>query len=301
MRFGLRHIRYFVAVAEELHFRRAAERIGVAQPALSRAIQYLESELQVKLFLRTNRSVEITHAGQIFLDGCHGVLASIDHVIENTRLTHQGKIGSLRIGYTDMAIAGRLPNLLNSFQGLQPNIVLQPHHDVTVIQLQKLDEGHLDVGFVTGPISRKGYEQCEVQSESLVCVVYENHPLAGRKSIDLEELANEDFVHGTTKDWEHFYSYLIPLCRQSGFVPNIVQEAYNSAGILGLVACGMGITILTENVRNSLTNDLVPLELNGVSERLKTVALWKTDLMVGSKPLFIEHLRKQSNEDGLYT
>ena len=162
MRFDLRHIRYFVAVAQELHFRRAAERIGVAQPALSRAIQYLESELEVKLFLRTNRSVEITHAGQIFLDGCLSVLDSIDHVIENTRLTHQGKIGSLRIGYTDMAIAGRLPNLLNSFQRLQPNIVLQPHHDVTVAQLQKLDEGHLDVGFVTGPISRKGYEQCEV-------------------------------------------------------------------------------------------------------------------------------------------
>lgn len=294
MKIGLRHIRYFIAVAEELHFRRAADRLSVAQPALSRAIQHLEQELQVLLFDRSNRSVRITDAGQTFLEGCRSIMNAVEHTIEDARQVHRGQIGSLRIGYTDMAIAGVLPTLLKSFQAQQPGIVLQPNHHVTATQLKKLDEGELDIGCVTGPISRSGYEQQLIQSERLVCVVYENHRLAHRGSIHLEELAHEDFVHGPSKDWEHFYSYLIPLCRRSGFVPHIVQEAYNSAGILGLVACGMGVTVLTESVRGSLTNDLVPLELEGITEQLQTVALWRTDSIVGSKSLFVDFLRQNA-------
>lgn len=299
MKIGLRQIRYFIAVAEEMHFRRAALRLGVAQPALSRAIQYLEQELEVVLFDRSNRKVRITDAGRTFLAGCRGIMNAVEHTIEDARLVHGGQIGSLRIGYTDMAIAGVLPNLLKVFQAQQPGIVLQPHHDVTTTQMQKLEEGELDIGCVTGRTSRSGYDQLLIQSEQLICIVYENHRLAGRGRIRLEELANEDFVHGPEKDWEHFYSYLIPLCRRSGFVPKIVQEAYNSAGILGLVACGMGVTILTEGARSSLTNNLVPLELDGVTEQLQTIALWRTDVMGGSKSLFIDYLRQNSLEADL--
>ncbi len=298
MKIGLRHIRYFIAVADELHFRRAALQLGVAQPALSRAIQHLEQELEVVLFDRSNRNVRITDAGRRFLDGCKGIMNSVEHTIEDARRVHHGQIGNLRIGYTDMAIAGVLPTLLKAFQVQEPRIVLQPHHDVTSRQLQKLDEGVLDIGCVTGPINRSGFEQLPIQSEKLICVVYESHRLADRRSIHLEELAHEDFVHGPTKDWEHFYSYLIPLCRKSGFIPSIVQEAYNSAGILGLVACGMGVTVLTESSRKTLPNGLVPLELDGVTERLQTVALWKTDTMTGSKSLFIDYLCRKSREDG---
>lgn len=294
MKIGLRHIRYFIAVAEEQHFRRAAVRLGVAQPALSRAIKHLEQELEVTLFDRSNRSVQITSAGRTFLNGCRGVVNAVEHTIQDARQVHRGQIGNLHIGYTDMAIAGIVPTLLTAFQAQQPGIVLHPKHHVTSDQLRKLDEGELDIGCVTGPISRPGYEQMPIQSERPICVVYENHRLAGRSSILLEELAHEDFVHGPTKDWEHFYAYLVPLCRQSGFVPNIVQEAYNSAGILGLVACGMGVTVLTENVATSLTNGLVPLPLDGISDQLQTVALWKTETMSGSKSLFIDYLRKKT-------
>ncbi|MFN3210854.1 MAG: LysR family transcriptional regulator [Roseovarius sp.] len=299
MKFGLRHIRYFVAVAEDLHFRRAAERLGVAQPALSRAIQHLEQELRVPLFERSNRSVVLTGAGTAFLRGAQGILNEVARTVEETRQVHAGQIGTLRIGYTDMAIGGVLPTLLKTFQAQQPGIVLQPHHDVTSTQLTKLDQGELDIGCVTGPINRAGYDQVPIQSESLVCVVYENHPLARRGSIRLEELALQDFIHGPMRDWEHFFSYLIPLCRRSGFVPNIVQEAYNSAGILGLVACEMGITVLTESVRNSLTRDLVILELEDVTERLQTVALWRTEPQSGSKAMFTDYLRRRAQEVGL--
>ncbi|MBW4710492.1 LysR family transcriptional regulator [Roseobacter sp. YSTF-M11] len=291
MKFGLRHIRYFIAVAEEQHFRRAAERLGVAQPALSRAIQYLEKELGVVLFTRSNRNVQITPAGESFLAGCRGVINSIDHAVDNTRLAHRGLLGSLRIGYTDMAIAGCLPVLLKAFQDGHPNIILQPHHDVTVTQLQKLDTGALDIGFVTGPINRTGYRQCPVQSERFVCVVYESHPLAGRAAIRLEELAGEDFVHGSSKDWEQFHSYLLPLCRRSGFVPQVVQEAFNTAGILGLVSAGMGVTILTESVLNAIGPGLVAIPIEDASERLQTVAFWKRDAPDGAMQLFVDFLQ----------
>lgn len=176
MKFGLRHIRYFMAVAEELHFRRAAERLGIAQPALSRAVRDLEEQLEVTLFDRTNRSVQITQAGTTFLEGCRVVINAVENTVENTRRVHDGQIGRLRIGYTDMAIAGLLPRRLKDFQAEQPGLVLQPHHDVTTAQLHKLDAGELDVGFVTGPISRLGYDQCLIQSERFVCVLYEHHP-----------------------------------------------------------------------------------------------------------------------------
>ena len=291
MKFGLRHIRYFMAVAEELHFRRAAERLGIAQPALSRAILYLEQDLGVTLFNRSNRSVQITQAGLTFQKGCRGVMNAVEHTVENTRQVHRGQIGTLRIGYTDMAIAGLLPRMLKDFQTQQPGLVLQPHHDVTTTQLRKLEDGELDVGFVTGPISRMGYDQCLIQSEKFVCVLYEHHPLAKRSSIRLEELAQEDFIHGTSKDWEHFHSYLIPLCRRSGFVPRIVQEAFNSAGILGLVACGMGVTILTESVQSSAGSGLIVISLEDVSEQLHTVAIWKTETSDRATNMFSDFLR----------
>lgn len=296
MRIGLRHIRYLIAVAEELHFRRAAERLGIAQPALSRAIQHLERELGVVLFTRTNRSVQITRAGETFLAGCRETINKMENAIENTQLVHRGALGLLRIGYTDVAIAGRLPGLLKTFQDTQPNIKLQPHHDVTVSQIQKLDEGTLDIGFVTGPINRSGYEQCLVSSERFVCVFYVSHPLAKRKAVRLEELAKEDFVHGSSKDWEQFYSYLLPLCRRSGFAPRIVQEAFNTSGILGLVSACMGITILTDSVRNSIGPGLVVVPIEDAAEELQTVAFWKSGSVEGAMRVFSEFLLRHELE-----
>ena len=291
MSIDLRHLRCFVAVADELHFRRAAERIGIAQPALSRTIFNLEKELGVTLFERTNRNVQITTAGKTFLDGCHRVLNRMDRTIENTRRVHEGKIGSLRIGYTDNAISGCVPDLLKRFQDLQPDIDLQLRHCVTAAQLRHLEEGELDIGFVTGAINRSNFETCLVQSEEFVCVVYQGHPLANRNSIRLKELANEDLIHGTSADWEYFFSYLIPLCRNSGFEPKIVQEGLNTAAILGLVACGMGITILTDCVRGFAGSDLVAIPLEDTTDRLETVAIWKADTTDGAKDRFVEFLR----------
>lgn len=290
MSIDLRHLRCFVAVAEELHFRRAAERLGIAQPALSRTIFNLEKELGVTLLERTNRIVDITTTGKTFLEGCYRVLNRMERTIENTKRVHEGKIGSLRIGYTENAISGCVPEILKSFQDLQPDIDLQLHHSVTAVQLKNLEDKELDIGFVTGAINRKNFETRLVQSETFVCVVYKGHALAHRKNVRLSELAEEDIIHGTSTEWEYFFSYLIPLCRKSGFEPKIVQEGLNTAAILGLVSCGMGITILTDCVRNLVGANLVVIPLEQTSERLETVAIWKTDTTDGAKERFLKFL-----------
>lgn len=291
MRSDFRRIRYFVAVAEDLHFRRAADRLGIAQPALSRAIQSLEEELGVTLFVRSNRNVQITRAGQVFLDHVREILQLTERAAAAVRNAHEGRVGSLRIGYTDVAISGRLPTLLKEFQQRQPQITLLPQHGVTLTQLGRLTEGKLDIGFVTGPINKDGYDQHPVQSEDFVCVCANSHPFATRETIALSDLADENFVHGSSTDWQHFHDYLIPLCRRAGFTPRIVQEAFNTAGILGLVSCGMGVTVLTESVRQTLRPGLAVIPISDLSERLITCAIWRRDQVVGPTLHFVEYLQ----------
>ncbi|MFQ6550412.1 LysR family substrate-binding domain-containing protein [Aestuariibius sp. 2305UL40-4] len=215
----------------------------------------------------------------------------MERATEDVRNAHDGRIGSLRIGYTDFAIAGSLPTILKDFQERQPQITLQPQHGVTLTQLARLEDGKLDIGFLTGPVNKAGYDQHPVQSEKFVCVCADRHPLAQRDAIGLADLATENFVHGNSTDWQHFYDYLIPLCRRVGFTPRIVQEAFNTAGILGLVSCGMGVTVLTEKVCSALAPGLAVIPIEDVSERLITTAIWRRDNVVGPNLHFVEYLR----------
>lgn len=218
----------------------------------------------------------------------------METTIENTQLVDRGGIGSLRIGYTDFAIAGSLPGLLKGFQAQHAGITLKPHHGVTSGQLERLKDGSLDVGFVTGPVTMAYTETCLIQQNPFVCVLYEGHPLADRKSVQLNELANEDFVHGAAKDWEYFNQNLLPLCRKAGFTPRVVQEAFNTDGILGLVASRMGITILTESARRSGIPGLVFIPFQDLQDTVSTIAIWNTEVENGAKERFVEFLLAQS-------
>jgi len=292
MGFDLRHMRCFIVTAEELHFRRAAERLGIAQPALSRTIRDLEADLRLSLLQRNNRNVQLTEAGRVFLDGCREVISAVERNANKARQIHEGRAGTLRVGYTDMAIAGVLPRLLKSFQEQHPDITLRPEQGPTIIQVGRMNAGELDIGFVTGPIHKAGFEEHCVQSERMVCVCADSHRFADRDSIRLSELADEDFVHGDRRGWEHFYNYLLPQCRRAGFVPRVVQEGFNTAGILGMVACGMGVTVLTDTVCATLSPDLRAITIEDVNERLLTTALWSTQALHGPASFFVDFIRQ---------
>ena len=290
MRFDLRHIRCFIAVAEELHFRRAAERLGIAQPALSRTIKDLEDDLGVVLLERSNRFVELTKAGQVFLENSRVILNTVDFAVENTRRVAEGMVGSLRVGYTDLAIIGSLPLILSAFRKKQPDIALQLSNDVSIQQLRDIEEDRLDIGFVTGPIARTGLSQMPVTTEKFACLVPASHPLAESASVRIADLADEDFVHGSYKEWEVFFSHLMPICHRHGFSPRIVQEGLTSIGIMGLVAAGVGITILTESVGDALPSGVKILPITDADATIQTVAIWKSDKMDRPKRLFLEAL-----------
>lgn len=273
----LRHLRYFIAVAEERNFRKASERLNITQPPLSRAIQQVEEVVGCALLERTTRRVKLTDPGQRFLEGCYQTLSKFSETMDDTRAAAQGQVGRVRLGYTDFAISGRLPSLLTAFRQQHPRIVLKPFHGVTNDQLRRLSTNRLDVGFVTGPIKFNGLETLLVQRERFVCIVYEDHPFANRRTISINELAEEDFVLGPAHSWEQFHAQFYPICSRAGFLPNVVQEAFNSAAILSLVAGGIGVTVLSEGAARSAIPGLITIQFNDVPEYLDTFAIWRSD------------------------
>lgn len=274
MTVDLRHLRCFVAVAEDLNFRRAARKLGVAQPALSRTIKNLETALGFALFDRSNRRVELTAAGQSFLKGSHAILLKTQTVIEDAHRVHQGKTGSLRIGYTENAMAGVGPGLLRQFQHERPDIALHLQHAVTARQLAMLEDGTLDFGFVTDTGPRAGLEAFCIQTERFVCVVYDGHPFCGREAVRLRDLATAPLIRGIEAHWQHFNANLMQLFGDAGVEPQFVHEGLTTSDIQRLVACGIGISVLTDTVIDTLAPGLQVLPIADVHARLGTTVVW---------------------------
>ena len=286
-----RHVRYFIAVAEELHFRRAAERLNLAQPSLSRAVQQLEDAVGVRLLARTNRRVELTAAGQVFLDGCRRSLGSLETAAHMARRADAGEVGHLTFGYTDFAISGVLPEILEKFRRQFPDASIDLLHLFTNQQIEALDHGTIDFGFMTGPVLATGLSHMTVQEDRFVVILPETHPLARLDVVPLSALRDEHFVAGMTRWWSHYLKHVESLCESAGFRPRVVQEAFNSEGIFGLVAAKMGIAIHPECARSYIRKGLAIRNLQSNGARVPTEVAWVTS---GETPLmrkFIEFLQ----------
>ena len=269
-----RHIRYFIAVAEELHFRRAAERLNLAQPSLSRAVQQLEHVVGVRLLNRTNRRVELTVAGQVFLDGCRRAMDSLDRAGHLARKAEAGEVGHLTIGYTDFAISGVLPQILEQFRREFPGATVELSHMFSEPQIEALNQRTIDFGFMTGPVLADNLSHMVVQKDRFVVVLPEKHRLADRDVVPLAELKDEPFVAGTVRWWNYYLRHLEALCQSAGFRPRIVQEAFNSEGIFGFVAADMGIAIHPECARNYVRKGLVVRDLEADERLIPTEVAW---------------------------
>ncbi len=283
----LRQMRYFVAVAEALSFRRAAEQLNVAQPALSRTIRQLEQSLEVRLLERNNRWVELTEVGSVFLEGCRATLSAADKTIKDTLRARAGEIGHLVIGYTDFAISGVLPELIQVFRSRYPEVTVELVHMVTFVQLEALAAGDIHVGAMTGPLAEPGLRHVTLQNDRLVAILPRGHPLAKLKAIPLAKLAGEPFVTGQAAYWRHYLTHMMSVCQSAGFRPRIVEEAYNSEGIFGLVAANMGLTLHVEAARNYYRRGLAIRPLEGTDYRVPTVAAWNADDASAPLQIFI--------------
>jgi DNA-binding transcriptional LysR family regulator len=245
----LRHLRYFVAVAEELSFTRAAERLHIGQPPLSQQIQALEEEIGAVLFDRSRRTIRLTEAGRIFLEDALRVLAMAANAAETARRVEQGEIGQLRIGFTkSTAFTPLFPTIINTYRTRFPKVKLVLQEMSTMRQVAALADYSLDLGFIR-PLEADTSPDLffiPLQEHPLSVVLPENHYLAKAPHVSVEDLKNEEMIMFPRDEGTTLNPLIYRLCAEAGFVPKIAMEAREAATITGLVAAGCGISILPE-------------------------------------------------------
>jgi DNA-binding transcriptional LysR family regulator len=247
----LRHLRYFIAVAEELHFSRAAERLHIAQPPLSQQIQQLEAELGVELFHRkTKRQVQLTEAGRVFLREAYQLLAHLEVAIQVTQRTGRGEIGQLRVGFISPVTYDLLPGILQKFRQQFPEVELVLQELTTAEQEQALRERRIHVGFVHLPLEDDTLNWKCIQQETLIVALAQTHPLAQQERIAVQSLANEQFILFPRYLGVGLYDKIMALCQQGNFTPKVAQEAIQMQTIIGLVSAGIGIAIVPSSLEN---------------------------------------------------
>jgi DNA-binding transcriptional LysR family regulator len=248
----LRHLRYFVKVAEELNFSRAAERLNIAQPPLSQQIQRLERELGVPLFLRTKRRVALSDAGSAILDDARRTVALADEVADIARRTALGEVGILRLGFSSAALYTMLPAVLRAFRSQFPRAVLNLMELSTEEQVRRLASGALDAGIVRLPIENvsKSLTTRSILREPLAVAMPRDHRLAKRPAVPIRALAPERFVVFPRHVAPGLYDQIMSLCSSGGFRPIVAQEAAEIPTIISLVAAGLGIAIVPSSVQS---------------------------------------------------
>jgi len=250
----LRHLRYFVHVAEELHFGRAARRLGVSQPPLSQQIQALEQELGVRLFDRSNRRVALTEVGRLFLPEARATLAQAARAGDIARRAHRGEVGELSIGITASApFAGTIPRAIFSYRQAHPHVRLTIVEMSSDRQISALLSGELDVGFIRSPerpAVPADITATELFEDRLIVALRDDHPLAtSNRPLRICDLAGQPFIFYARDLGIGLHEQVIALCRDAGFEPLVAQEAREVSTLLGLIAAGLGITVMSESLR----------------------------------------------------
>jgi DNA-binding transcriptional LysR family regulator len=238
----LRHLRYFLAVAEELHFSRAAERLGIAQPPLTMMIQKLERELGCQLFIR-GRQTQLTEAGVKLAEEARLVLDQAEHAIDATRRIARGESGELRVGVPPSVMLTKLPDAIRRYRRRYPHVAFTLREMGTSAIEQALLNRTIDLGFLRETQGPASLHTELLLTEPLVAVLPAAHPLAKQKSLRLQALRKDPFLFFPRRIGPAFYDVLLGECGDAGFVPNIVQEATQWQTIVSLVEAGMGVSI----------------------------------------------------------
>jgi len=257
----LRHLRYFVAVGEELHFGRAARRLHLAQPPLSQQIRKLEEIVGHRLFTRTSRAVKLTSAGETFLERARRTLRSIDEDLNEARSIGRGEIGFLKVGFIGSSMLTTLPAMLGRYRRQFPKVNLQLKEFHTSGVIAALLDNSLDVGFLRDSGPTEGLEVEPLFSEPFIAVVPSRHPLAKRKSLTGAELRDEPFVFFSPLASQRAYDKAVSICEAHGYRPRVVQEAPQWLTILRLVGAGLGVSIAPACVERIATPDVRCLKL----------------------------------------
>lgn len=270
----LRHLRYFVAVAEELHFGRAAQRLHLSQPPLSQQIMKLEETLGHALFLRTSRSVSLTAAGEALLVRARRTLDNVQRDIDETRSIGRGEVGSLNVGFVGSGMLTMLPAIFRSYREAYPKVHLQLHESFTSRVVEGLENGTLDAGILRDSDPVEGLHVTTIFTEPYVAVLPATHRCAGQKSISPGVLRDEPFVHYPRTAGARAFDKPLTIFEAYGFRPKIAQEASHWLTILRLVGAGFGVSIAPACVQRIALDEVVCLPLRGVNVMSRIELAW---------------------------
>ncbi len=276
-RLEVRHLRYFLAVAEEEHFGRGARRVHVAQPAISRQIQQLEEELGVQLFERQRQKVRLTNAGHCFRQKARAILEKLQMAVQETRQMDRSNSTAIRAGYVDMAFySGVIPERIRFFREKNPKVRVDLVPATSAKQVELLDAGDIDLALIyQEPAAHSPFENCRLWSEPLAVGVHQDHRLAHHSSVALRELCDEPFVWFDRSQNPVFFDYVEQVCGRSGLRRRIVQDGANDPTQLTLVAAQVGITFSPVSASRTKPETVRLIRLQGEPLKLTLYAAWR--------------------------
>ncbi len=287
----LRQLRYFLVVAEELHFRRAADRIYMAQPALSRQIAMLEQKMGVQLFDRTRRSVSLTPAGEMLQSQAAALLQQFDELPHKIRMAASGFMGEIKIGYVGSAIQTVLPGLLSQLGRKHPGIQTYLSELPSSVQWEQLHKNQLDIAFMRNPPAHPQVTSMIVWREPFFLVLPKEHRLNARNFHSLQQLSDERFILPPAADGEGYYRHMLALCEESGFTPALAHETTHGHTILKLVESGLGISILPLTFKKIAGDGIRFLKLPQTKRNAELTAVWLQDSKNASLKFITELLK----------
>jgi DNA-binding transcriptional LysR family regulator len=295
----LRHLRYFIAVAEEGHVTRAAERLGMQQPPLSQQIRALERELDVQLFRRKPRGVELTDAGSAFLADARAILSHIDHAFATTKRTARGEQGEIAVGFTSSApFHPFVPRIIRAYRDAFPRVSLTLEEGGTTELIDDLRNERIDAAFIrTAIANQEGIAVSELLKEAMILALPRGHVLSRNKgALALRALAGETFIVYRRRSGPGLYDAILAACKAAGFSPRIGQEAPRIVSTLNLVAAGLGISLVPESLQRMHMDGVEFRRLTGTAQPIAPIYLAsRRSETSASVRRFLELVRRSGN------
>ena len=270
-----RDLTAFIAVAEEMSFRKAADRLDIDQSVLSRRIRQFEDAIGFQLFFRTTRDVSLTEAGRILLARGKFLVNDLAQAVSDAQRAAEGRSGLLRLAYMSFAATKLMPDIVRRYTALYPEIALEISYLSTTAQKRAILRDEIDAGFLLGPLDDPSLDSIALTREGLRLVMRSDHPLAHRATITMQNVASCQLVLGNANEWDFFRALIDKPFAKKGLKLNITYEASNTMGILGLVAGGLGQTIYVDSITRIQPEGLVSRSISDCDASITTALAWR--------------------------
>jgi DNA-binding transcriptional LysR family regulator len=291
----LRHLKYFVALAEELNFARAARRVRIAQPSLTKQIQQLEQELGFPLLYRTKKKVELLDTGHVLLDEAQRLLRQAEKAIQSTRRTHAGQSGRLLIGFSPSAVPEVLPRILRKYHALYPNVVVDLLEITSTKDAESLLESTMSVALLRSPsfLSRELFCFETIQRERFVVALPDSHPAAKQEAIRIKTLASEPLILPPLQPGWGYSDAVFQVFRDHGIEPRIAEETTQPMAMIALVAGGFGVALVPASLNNLRLAGVTYRPIKGRCRTTDLTLVWRRDSRASTLRAFIDTVRSE--------